>query len=63
MELTKEQIEKAVNNTIEDMQNIFRYAISQSGAKHKTLFIPEKKIGVIRYLLIKNITSQSKSNG
>jgi len=62
MEITEEQIEKAVNNTIEDMKNIFRYAPAQPGTKKNTLFVPEKKMGTIRYLLIKNITSQAKPN-
>ena len=57
--MKEENIEKAVDETIQDLKIMFRFQKPNKVVKMKTLFIPENKMGVLRYLLIKNIRSQS----
>ena len=56
-ELEKE-IEEGVDKTIEDLKNIF--PIKRLGSKSKYLIISEKKIGVLRYLMLKNLKTNFK---
>lgn len=58
--MNKKEIEAAADKTIEDLKQIFRFRRANSLTKIKTLFIPENKIGVLRYLMIKNLESESR---
>lgn len=54
-----EHIEKAAEETIEDLKVIFRFQTQNKNTKIKTLYIPENKLGILRYLLIKNLKRQN----
>ena len=56
------QIENAVDEAINDLKTLFRFQKPNKMVRHKTLFIPQNKIGVLRYLLIKNIKTQNKAD-
>ncbi|MFW6173742.1 MAG: hypothetical protein ACOC5T_08360 [Elusimicrobiota bacterium] len=59
--LDEEDIQEIADRTIEDLKNLFPYRIRGRNTKTKTLMINEKKMGRIRYLLIKNFNQLKKS--
>lgn len=49
------QIEKAVDATIEDMKNIFPFRKLCQDQKTKNIIINETKVGLLRYIFLKNL--------